>query len=97
LRGLHHEGSAHFSFLIATPIIFGAAVLEIPKMLHQDTGGFTGLAFASGALAGIVAFISVWVLMRYFKMRDFQALNPFAYYCWGFGALAFGVLTLNGR
>jgi undecaprenyl-diphosphatase len=95
LRGLHHEASAHFSFLIATPIIFGAAVLEIPKMLHQDIGGITGLALVSGALAGLVAFISVWVLMRYFKMRDFQALNPFAYYCWALGIVAIGFLWMK--
>lgn len=94
LRGLHHEASAHFSFLIATPIIFGAAVLEVPKMLRQDTGGITELAFASGVLAGIVAFASVWGLMRYFKMQDFQALNPFAYYCWAFGILSLGLLGL---
>jgi len=95
LRGLHHEASAHFSFLIATPIILGAAVLEVPKMLHQDTSGITRLAFASGALAGIVAFISVWGLMRYFKMHDFQALNPFAYYCWAFGFMALTLLVFT--
>jgi undecaprenyl-diphosphatase len=92
LRGLRHEASAHFSFLIATPIIFGAAVLEIPKMLHQEAG-ITGLALGAGAVAGLVAFISVWVLMRYFRIRDFQALNPFAYYCLaaGLGALFLSV------
>ena len=36
LRGINHEGSAHFSFLIATPIIIGATVLEVPKLLHAD-------------------------------------------------------------
>ena len=30
LRGITHEGAAHFSFLIATPIILGATVLEVP-------------------------------------------------------------------
>jgi undecaprenyl-diphosphatase len=92
LRGLHHEAAAHFSFRIATPIIFGAAVLEVPKMLRQDTGGITELAIASGLLAGVVAFLSVWVLMRYFKMHDFEALNPFAYYCWALGILSLGLL-----
>src|ERR1051326_4676406 len=33
LRGITHEGAAHFSFLIATPIIFGATVLEVPKLI----------------------------------------------------------------
>ena len=31
LRGVDHVGSAHFSFLIATPIILGATVLEIGR------------------------------------------------------------------
>jgi undecaprenyl-diphosphatase len=96
LRGLRHEAAAHFSFLIATPIILGAAVLEIPKMFRQpDSGSITGLALLAGLVAGIVAFISVWFLMRYFKKHDFQALNPFAYYCWAIGVLALGVLMLG--
>jgi len=93
MQGLHPEAAAHFSFLIATPIIFGAAVLEIPKMLHQETGGITGMAVTTGALAGLVAFISVSVLMRYFRVRDFQALNPFAYYCWALGLVTLCLLT----
>jgi undecaprenyl-diphosphatase len=96
LRGLRHEAAAQFSFLIATPIILGAAVLEIPKMFRQpDSGSITGLALLAGLVAGIVAFISVWFLMRYFKKHDFQALNPFAYYCWAIGVLALGVLMLG--
>jgi undecaprenyl-diphosphatase len=95
LRGFHHEAAAHFSFLIATPIILGAAVLEVPKMLRQpDSDTVAGVALMSGLLAGVVAFVSIWILMRYFKKRDFQALNPFAYYCWTVGVLALGFLTL---
>jgi undecaprenyl-diphosphatase len=96
LRGLLHEAAAHFSFLIATPIIIGAAVLEIPKMLRQPGGGsITEIALLSGLVAGIVAFVSVWFLMRYFRKHDFQALNPFAYYCWAVGILALGVFALE--
>jgi undecaprenyl-diphosphatase len=62
-------------------------------MLHQDTPGISALAIGSGAVAGLVAFISVWVLMRYFKMRDFRALDPFAYYCWAFGLMALSLLV----
>ena len=36
LRGIDHEGAAHFSFLIATPIILGATVLEVPNLLHES-------------------------------------------------------------
>jgi undecaprenyl-diphosphatase len=94
LRGLHHDVAAHFSFLIATPIIAGAAVLEVPKLLHHAEGapGITSLSLIAGVVAGITAFISTAVLMRYFKRHDFDALDPFAYYCMGFGLIALGFL-----
>jgi len=30
--------------------------------------------------------------MHYFKRHDFEALDPFAWYCWTFGAIALGLL-----
>ena len=82
LCGLGHEESARFSFLMATPIIIGASVLEIPKKLHHpDAGGITGLSVIAGIVAGIVAYASVAFLMRYFKTHELKALNPFGIYC----------------
>jgi undecaprenyl-diphosphatase len=87
LRGLHHEGAAHFSFLIATPIIFGATVHEAPKLLHADIPpGVLPLAALAAVVAGIVAWLSTAFLMRYFRQNDLMALNPFGYYCLLFGA-----------
>jgi undecaprenyl-diphosphatase len=91
LRGVTHEGAAHFSFLIATPIIFGATVLELPKLLHEQVpaGTFPIAAFAA-VVAGITAWLSTWFLMRYFRSHDDWALSPFAAYCVvaGLGSLA---------
>jgi len=92
LRGIDHEGSAHFSFLIATPIILGATVLEVPKLLHASVApGVFGLAAMAAVVSGIVAWLSTWFLMRYFRSHDEWALNPFAYYCLvaGLGSLAY--------
>jgi undecaprenyl-diphosphatase len=87
--GLHHEDSAHFSFLIATPIIAGAAVLEVPKLLRLPGHGLSGLAAGAGLVAGITAFASVAFLMRYFRRHNLDdALVPFAIYCWAAGAAA---------
>ncbi len=91
LTGLHHKESAHFSFLIATPIILGAAVLEVPKLIHEGAH-INGIAWLAGAVAGVTAFLSVAFLMRYFRRHDFEALDPFAYYCWAAGALALGLI-----
>jgi undecaprenyl-diphosphatase len=91
LRGITHEGAAHFSFLIATPIIFGATVLEVPKLLHEHVPAGTFLLAAIAAVvAGITAWLSTWFLMRYFREHDDWALSPFAGYCIvaGLGSLA---------
>jgi undecaprenyl-diphosphatase len=87
LRGIDHEGSAHFSFLIATPVILGATVLEVPKLLHETVPpGTFGLAGLAAVVAGATAFASTAFLMRYFRQHDAWALNPFAYYCFIIGA-----------
>jgi undecaprenyl-diphosphatase len=91
LAGLKHRESAHFSFLIATPIIIGAGVLEVPKLLREG-GHINGVAWIAGLVAGVTAFLSVAFLMRYFRRHDFEALDPFAYYCWAAGAIAAGLI-----
>jgi undecaprenyl-diphosphatase len=93
LRGIDHEGSAHFSFLIATPIILGATMLEVPKLLHASVApGVFHLSALAAVVAGVTAFASTAFLMRYFRQHDSWALNPFAYYCWVVGAGSFILL-----
>ena len=95
LCGLHHEDAAHFSFLIATPIIVGAAVLEVPKLLAMPGHGVTGLSIAAGIVSGVTAYLSIAFLMRYFRRHDFDdALVPFAIYCWAGGAAAVLIFTI---
>jgi undecaprenyl-diphosphatase len=95
LRGIDHAGAAHFSFLIATPIIFGATVLEVPKLLHADIpAGVFALSAAAAVVAGITAWLSTWFLMRYFRDHDDWALNPFGYYCIVIGLASLGYLLI---
>ena len=96
LRGISHEGAARFSFLIATPIILGATVLEVPKLLHAAIPpGTFGLSVLAAAVAGVTAWLSTAFLMRYFREHEAWALNPFAYYCLlaGVGSLAWLLLA----
>ena len=96
LIGLRHQAAAHFSFLIATPIIAGAAALEIPKLIHEHQA-VGGVAIAAGVLAGVTAWLSTAFLMRYFRRYNFEdALVPFAVYCWVFGGAAALALALRG-
>jgi undecaprenyl-diphosphatase len=95
VSGLQHAEAAHFSFLIATPIIAGAAVLEVPKLLALPGHGISLLAIAAGVVAGVTAYLSTVFLMRYFRRHDFDdALVPFAMYCWAAGAIAAVILFL---
>ncbi len=93
LFGLHHRDAAHFSFLIATPVIIGAGVLEVPHLFRPEVAhAFTVTVWVAGAVAGITAYLSTAFLMHYFRRHDFEALDPFAYYCWAAGAIALGLL-----
>jgi undecaprenyl-diphosphatase len=92
LAGLRHRDAARFSFLLATPIIAGAGVLEVPKLLNH--GGTIGLlAIVAGLVAGVTAYASTALLMRYFKTHEFDALTPFAWYCWLAGGVTFFLLA----
>ena len=92
VAGLRHEESARFSFLMGTPIIVGANVLEAPKLLKA--GATLGpMAVLSGVVAGVVAYASLVFLMRYFHKHEFEALSPFAYYCGAAGLASLAIFT----
>jgi len=89
--GLKHEASARYSMLLATPIIAGASLLEIPKLVHSADVDMLGIAAIGGIVAGIVAYFSVWALMGWFKRHEIDAMRPFAIYCWVVGALVLAI------
>ena len=89
--GHDHEAAARFSFLLGTPIIVGATVHEAPKFLHSGASWQTPTLVA-WLVAGVTAYASIAFLMRYFRKHDFDALDPFAYYCFAAAAIALGLL-----
>lgn len=94
VAGLKHEESARFSFLLGTPIILAANVYEAPKLMKE--GATLGpMALLSGVVAGVVAYLSLVFLMRWFHKHEFEAMTPFAYYCWGAGVIFLAVVTLT--
>jgi undecaprenyl-diphosphatase len=84
-RGLSREDAARFAFLLATPVILAAGVLELPKLTGPEGHGIHGQILLGSILSGVGAYVSVRFLMRYFQTRT---LTPFAIYCFAFGVLA---------
>jgi undecaprenyl-diphosphatase len=81
--GLTREGAARFSFLLSTPIIFGAALVKLPHVLSNPS--VMTVNFMVGALASCVTGIAgIGFLLRYVQTKDFL---PFAWYRFVFGAL----------
>ena len=83
VAGLRHQEAARFSFLLATPIILAAGVLEVPQLFHA--GVPVGTYLGASVLAGAVAYVSARFLIRYFRVGR---LDPFAAYCAALGITA---------
>jgi undecaprenyl-diphosphatase len=85
LVDLDHEDAATYSFLLATPVILLAGVLEIPSLFKPGVAVGPVEAVAGCVVAGITAYASVAFLTRYFQHND---LRPFGWYCLIAGAAA---------
>jgi undecaprenyl-diphosphatase len=92
LCDLDHEDAAEFSFLLATPVIFAAALLELRYLVAPGAHVVLLQAVLGGVVAAVAAYLSVAFLMRYFKSND---LRPFGWYCLIVGVCCF-ILSKRG-
>ncbi|MFD1052217.1 undecaprenyl-diphosphate phosphatase, partial [Kibdelosporangium lantanae] len=91
VRGLSHEDSARFSFLLATPLILAAGVLKIPDLFGPLGAGIGGQVLAGSVASFVAAYLAVRFLTNYFHTRT---LTPFAVYCALAGAVSLVLLTV---
>ncbi|WP_267906175.1 undecaprenyl-diphosphate phosphatase [Streptomyces broussonetiae] len=87
-RGLNHEDSARFAFLLATPVIGGAALLKLPPLLGPQGNGLRGPLLVDSIAAFVAAYLATRYLVKHFEHRT---LIPFAVSCTlaGLGSLAY--------
>jgi undecaprenyl-diphosphatase len=85
LRGLDHEEAAHFSFLLATPVILAAGIYKLPDLAGPNGDGIRGQVLVGSVAAAVSAYLAVRFLTRWFRDHD---LMPFAVYCLAAGALS---------
>jgi undecaprenyl-diphosphatase len=90
VRGLDHEDSARFAFLLATPIILAAGLFKLSDLTGPLGNPVRPEALVAALCAAITAVVTVRFLLGYFKTRT---LVPFGIYCLGFGT-AMAIYTL---
>ncbi|WP_031514467.1 undecaprenyl-diphosphatase UppP [Desulfofalx alkaliphila] len=88
--GMKRETAARFSFLLSTPIIFGAGLLELQKLTFSDIDR----AFMLGVItSAVVGFLSIKFLLRYLTQKSF---NIFVWYRFALGALVIIIALWRG-
>ncbi len=96
-RGLRRGEAARYSFLLATPVIFGAGLLQSLRLMANPppSSALEGLAlgFLVAALSG---YLCIKYLLSYLERGK---LYPFVAYCWllGGGILAATLVNSYGR
>ncbi|MDQ6848129.1 MAG: undecaprenyl-diphosphate phosphatase [Candidatus Dormibacteraeota bacterium] len=87
VAGLRHTEAVRFAFLLATPVILGAGLLEVPQL--GGSGAPLGLYTLGAVIAGVIAYASARLLVKYFEIGR---LDPFAGYCAALGVVGLIVL-----
>src|SRR6202041_3947352 len=72
-RGMTREAAARFSFLLATPLIAGAAAVEVPKLIKAHQAGALDLPMStlaiSVAVSAVVGYIVIAFFLQYLQTR----------------------------
>jgi undecaprenyl-diphosphatase len=90
LAGLRHQEAARFSFLLATPVILAAGMVEVPQLV--SSGVPVGEYVAAAILSGLAAYASARFLLRYFRSGR---LDPYGVYCVAAGLVSLALLRFN--
>ena len=91
--GLDRATAARFSFLLGTPVTFGAALVKVPGLLASDLTTQELTAVVLGvASAAVVGLLSIHVLLRYVQTRSY---NVFVLYRLIVGGLVLLVLAVR--
>ena len=86
LKKLNHSVASDFAFLMALPVILGAAILKLPELFTSDTRLILGQILVGCMVSFTATYFSVKFLVRWFKTNT---LYPFAIYCLLFGGISF--------
>jgi undecaprenyl-diphosphatase len=90
LRRLTRESAARFSFLLSTPLIAGAGLKELPKLIQQRHAGAMNLPLSTLLLAITVSAITGYLVIAFFlRYLQTRTLKLFIVY-----RILFGIVVL---
>lgn len=82
VAGVSRRRAVEFAFLLAVPAIFGAALMEAPRVGKFCVEGHTAPVIAGGIAAFLSGYIAIGVLLRAVQRGR---LHWFGYYCIALG------------
>jgi|SRR5579863_9951912 len=89
-RGMTRETAARFSFLLATPLIAGAAAKELPKLIKAHHAGALDLPMSTLLIGVLVSAIVGYLVIAFFlQYLQTRTLKIFIYY-----RIVFGIVIL---
>jgi undecaprenyl-diphosphatase len=95
-RKMTREAAARFSFLLSTPLIAGAAAVEIPKLLKMRHAGTmdisTSTLLISILVSAVVGYAVIAFFLRYLQTRT---LKIFIVYRFAFGIFILLLMFLH--
>ncbi len=91
--GLSRPAAALFSFLLSAPVVFGAGIYNIPKVMDQSFApGQVAFYLTGVGVAAVSGYLFIAFLMRFVRTRS---LALFAYYRFLLSALVVLALALG--
>lgn len=82
-RGLDRSLATEYSFLLALPATFGAAILGIRDVIKTGSGAYFSMPLLTGVIvSSLVGIVSIKILI---KMLQNKKLHYFSYYLWIIG------------
>lgn len=90
--GLEAREAAAFSFLMAVPVIGGAALLQLPEVVEGAAVVDASMLIVGGLAAAITGVLAIYTFVAMLRRRSFHHFAP---YCWSVGGLFLVYLALT--
>ncbi len=95
-RGFTREAATRFSFLLSAPVIAGAVLTELPKLIKMHKAGGLDLPMSTLAVSilvsGVAGYFVIAFFLRYLQTRT---LKPFIIYRLIFGITVIALALLH--